>query len=119
MSEAPTPAGRPGDEFGTAKLVYILYFIGFVIGITAIAGVIVAYLKRSEATPAAASHLTYLIRTFWIGILFGVIGAITTFILIGVLVLLATLVWLLIRLIKGFMLAMDGKPVPDPETWWW
>ncbi|MBX3496054.1 MAG: hypothetical protein KF769_07425 [Parvibaculum sp.] len=119
MSEAPTPAVRPGDEFGTAKLVYILYFIGFVIGITAIAGVIVAYLKRGEATAAAASHLTYLIRTFWIGILFAVIGGITTFILIGVLILLATLVWLLIRLIKGFMLAMDGKPVPDPETWLW
>ena len=120
MSETPTPAVRPGgDEFGIAKLFYILYFIGFVIGITAIAGVIVAYLKRSEATPAAASHLTYLISTFWIGILFAVIGSITVFIMIGVLILLATIVWLLIRLIKGFMLAMDGKPVPDPETWLW
>lgn len=119
MSEAPTPAARPGDEFGTAKLVYILYFIGFVIGITAIAGVIVAYLKRGEATPAAASHLTYLIRTFWIGLLFSVVGIVTALILIGWLIMLATLVWLLIRLVKGFMLAMDGKPVPDPETWLW
>ena len=119
MSEAPTPAVRPGDEFGTAKLVYILYFIGFVIGITVIAGVIVAYLKRGEATPAAASHLTYLIRTFWIGLLFSVVGIVTALILIGWLIMLATLVWLLIRLVKGFMLAMDGKPVPDPETWLW
>lgn len=29
------------------------------------------------------------------------------------------MVWFLIRTIKGFMLAIDGKPVPDPETWLW
>jgi len=121
MSDTPNPpvAQTSNDEFGIAKLVYILYFIGFVTAITSIAGVIVAYLKRGESTPAAASHLTYLIRTFWISLLFAVVGAITTFLIIGFLILLATVVWALIRLIKGIMLAMDGKPVPDPETWLW
>jgi len=38
---------------------------------------------------------------------------------IGFLLALATIVWFLIRTIKGFMMAMDGKPVPDPETWLW
>ncbi|MDP2123046.1 MAG: hypothetical protein Q8J92_01565 [Parvibaculum sp.] len=121
MSDAPNPpvAQAGGDPFGISKLVYILYFIGFVNGITTIAGVIVAYLKRGESTPAAASHLTFLIRTFWIGLLFAVVGAVTMMIMIGMLILLATVVWALIRLIKGIMLAMDGKPVPDPETWLW
>jgi uncharacterized membrane protein len=122
MSDAPNPpvAQAGSDPFGVSKLVYILYFISFVTGgLTAIAGVIVAYLKRGESTPAAVSHLTFLIRTFWISLLFSVVGAITTFLIIGFLILLATVVWALIRLIKGIMLAMDGKPVPDPETWMW
>ncbi len=38
---------------------------------------------------------------------------------IGWLLGLATLVWFLVRAIKGFMLAGEGKPVPDPETWLW
>ncbi len=106
-------------KFDTVKLVYILYFIGFIVGITTLAGVIVAYLKRGEAAPDAATHLTFLIRTFWIGLLFSVIGAVTTFLIIGFLILLATVVWMLIRLIKGFMLAGEGKPIPNPETWTW
>lgn len=106
-------------KFDSVKLVYILYFIGFVVGITTLAGVIVAYMKRGEAAPDAATHFTWQIRTFWIGLLFSVIGAVTTFILIGFLIMLATVVWMLIRLIKGFMLAGEGKPIPNPTTWMW
>jgi len=106
-------------KFDGVKLVYILYFVGFVVGITTIAGVIVAYLKRGEAAADAASHFTFQIRTFWIGFLFSVIGMLTAILLIGWLVLLATVVWMLIRLIKGFMLAGEGKPVPNPQTWTW
>jgi uncharacterized membrane protein len=108
-----------GAKFDTVKLVYILYFIGFVVGITSIAGLIVAYLKRGEAAPDAATHFTYQIRTFWIGLLFGVIGMVTMLILIGWVIALATVVWMLVRLIKGFILAGEGKPVPNPQTWLW
>ena len=106
-------------KFDSVKLVYILYFIGFLVGITTLAGVIIAYLKRGEAAPDAATHFTWQIRTFWIGLLLWVIGAITSIILIGWLVILATIVWMLIRLIKGFMLAGEGKPIPNPSTWMW
>lgn len=121
MNDTQPPVVRPASgEFDGPKLVYILYFIGPVIGgITALAGVIVAYLKRAEASTAAASHYSFQIRTFWIGLLFSFVSVITMIIGIGVLLGIATLVWFLIRSIKGFMLAMDGKAVPDPETWLW
>lgn len=120
MSETQPPAVQPASgELDAAKLVYILYFISVVVGITAIAGVIVAYLKRSGAPAIATSHYTFQIRTFWIGLLFAVISALTAVIGIGVLLAIATLVWYLIRAIKGFMLSLDGKPVADPETWLW
>lgn len=120
MSETQPPATQPAaGELDAAKLVYILYFISVVVGITAVAGVIVAYLKRNGAPAIAASHYTFQIRTFWIGLLFGVFSALTLVIGIGILLAIATLVWYLIRAIKGFMLALDGKPVSDPETWLW
>lgn len=121
MTETQPPATQPSpaNEMDGPKLVYILYFISLVVGVTAIAGVIVAYLKRGEAGAAAASHYTYLIRTFWIGLLYAVISAVTMMIMIGMLLALATVVWFLIRTIKGFMLANDGKPIPEPETWLW
>lgn len=123
MTDSPDPVQSAvtstGDNMDGPKLVYILYFIGFVVGITALAGLIVAYLKRGEAGPNATTHFTFQIRTFWIGLLFSVIGAVTTVIFIGFLIMAATVVWALIRLIKGFMLASDDKPIPDPETWLW
>ncbi|MBA4211056.1 MAG: hypothetical protein C0454_16145 [Parvibaculum sp.] len=120
MSETQPPATQPAaGELDAAKLVYILYFISVVVGITAVAGVIVAYLKRNGAPAIAASHYTFQIRTFWIGLLFAVISAVTAVIGIGVLLAIATLVWYLVRAIKGFMLSLDGKPIADPETWLW
>ena len=121
MSETQPPAVQPATgELDAVKLVYILYFIGVVTsGLVSLAGVIVAYLKRSEASAAAASHFTFQIRTFWIGLLFGVVSVLTLFIGIGFLLGLATLVWYLVRAIKGFMLALDGKPIADPDTWLW
>ena len=123
MTDSPDPVQSAvtsnGDNMDGPKLVYILYFLGFVIAITTLAGLIVAYLKRGEAGAIARTHYTFLIRTFWIGLLFSVIGAVTTMILIGFLIIAATVVWALIRLIKGFMLANEDKPIPDPETWLW
>ena len=123
MTDSPDPVQSAitsnGDNMDGPKLVYILYFLGFVIAITTLAGLIVAYLKRGEAGAIARTHYTFLIRTFWIGLLFSIIGAVTTMILIGFLIIAATVVWALIRLIKGFMLANEDKPIPDPETWLW
>ena len=126
MSDSPqTPNPSPGSAAGPVedadgvKLVYILYFLAFVIGISAIAGVIVAYLKRGEASAVSSTHYTFQIRTFWIGILFSVVGVLTSVILVGWLVLLFLVVWLLVRNIKGFMAISDNRPIAEPETWLW
>lgn len=119
-STSPTPpAETPGGSVDSAKLVYILYFIGYVIGITWIAGVIVAYLKRPDADAVTATHFTYQIRTFWIGLLYIAIGTALMVLMVGFLVWLFAVVWSLVRSIKGFILIGEGKPVPDPETWLW
>lgn len=122
MSDASNlPVSPPAsqDNFDTVKLVYILYFLGYVTGIAMLAGLIVAYLNKDKATAAQLSHYRFQIRTFWIGLAYVVVGTLLTLFVIGFLVLAWLVIWSLVRLIKGFMLASENKPVPDPATWLW
>nr|WP_232209324.1 hypothetical protein [Alkalilimnicola ehrlichii] len=87
--------------------------------LTAIAGLILAYIKRCDADPVSASHYRYQIRTFWIGLLYFVVGMITTPIGIGFLVLVLTLLWFLTRCIKGLVLNSERRAIAEPTTWLW
>ena len=47
-------------------VIYGCYALGFFIGFTWLVGVIIAYVKRDEATGTwLASHFSWQIRTFW------------------------------------------------------
>jgi uncharacterized membrane protein len=93
-----------------AQIVYILQAVGFFIGLTWIAGVIVNYVRRDAAAGTwLESHFRWQIRTFWFGLLWGVIGAITAFVLIGFAVLAANYVWLIYRVVKGWLNFSERK----------
>lgn len=92
---------------------YILYLVGF-----GLIGLIIAYVKRPDSHYTQwHSHFTYIIRTFWITLLLAVVGALTTMIGIGFLILLAVTVWSLVRCVVGLLRAIDGKPIHNPGTW--
>jgi len=106
----------PSSE-GTAKVVYILYLVGIIFGLTGIIGVVMAYINKREAPDWLQTHYQFLIRTFWIGLLYVLIGMVSSVILIGYLVLLFWVVWLVIRGVKG-MKSLDQKEAhPDPAGW--
>lgn len=105
------------DDSTNAKLVYILYLVAIVVGITAIVGVVMAYINRKDAPDWLKTHYTFQIRTFWIGLLIGFIGIITTFILVGFLIILFYIVWLIIRCVNGMNYLGKGEAIPNPETW--
>ena len=111
--------GYNPSEGDTAKLVYILYLASLIVGITAIIGVIIAYVNRGEAPAWVESHYRFQIRTFWIGMLYGVISVITMFILIGFLFALFVLVWWIVRCAKGLQRQSRGEPYDNPATWLW
>jgi uncharacterized membrane protein len=131
---APASANPP---VSAALLAYALFGVGAVaalvsaggiavfaplMGLLGIIGVIVCYVKRDDARGTwVASHLRWLIRTFWFSLLWGAIGAIV-FVLFFIVFLLGPLlaigiwgaasVWVIYRVVRGYLLFNDSKPVP-------
>jgi uncharacterized membrane protein len=99
-----------------ALAVYVLYFLAYFTGITAVAGVIMAHLLVDTDDPMLKSHYRFQIRTFWIGLLLVFVGVILLTIGLGVLILMAWLVWSLVRNIKGFLALNENKPIENPES---
>ena len=93
-------AERTGNP-DMAKIVYVLYLIGLVTGITILVGVVMAYIYKDESPQWLRTHYEQQIRLFWIGLLYCVIAGILTAILIGLLLFLVIAVWWIIRCIKG------------------
>lgn len=120
MPESPQNPIQPTEDANLRQytmIVYIMYLASILIGITSIVGVIMAYIKRAEfAGSAYESHITYLIRTFWISFIGSVIGALTSFLGIGLLILIAVGIWFIYRSIAGFIKFNDNKPI-DAMGW--
>jgi|SRR5208282_579415 len=90
-------------------------------GIVGIIAIVLAYVKRGDAAGTwLASHYRWLIRTFWFSLLWGIVGAVIfvvfAIILIGLVVgyaiWVATTIWVLYRLIRGYVLFNASQPVP-------
>ena len=142
QSPAPAPAvpdssGPGAPPVSAALLAYALFAAGALaalvsaggiivgmplMGVLGIAGVIVCYVKRDDAAGTwVASHLTWLIRTFWFSLLWGIVGGIV-FVLLFIVFLLGPLLaigiwgaaslWVLYRVIRGWLLFNESKPVP-------
>lgn len=118
------PAQRPditpaagGFEFNRPTIVGLLYAGSYVTGISAIIGLVLAYVWRSEPNqPWESTHYTYLIRTFWLSIVAVVIGVITLIVGIGFLILGLIGIWALIRIVLSLVNAQKRQPMPNPET---
>ncbi len=125
--QAPAPK-TPLKDFWQSKpmIVNFLYLASFMLALTGIGGVVVAYVWRNEvidtANPAEAwmvSHLDYQIRTFWIGLVAMMIGFVLMFILIGIFLLIAVAVWVIVRSVMSIQRCQYAEPMPDPMTLLW
>ena len=140
MADFPAPQTARSDTAPTApteatQVVYALYGVsavgallshGFPValplfGLLGIIAVIIAYVKRDDARGTwVASHLRWLIRTFWFSMLWGCVGGLVLvtlgIILIGIpialLIWALASIWVIYRVIKGYLLFKDNRPVP-------
>ncbi len=95
-----------------ATVVYALQAAGFFLGITWIAAVIIDYVKKDDAVDTwLESHYRWQIRTFWWGLLWGVIGGILALVVVGFIVLAADAVWIIYRIVKGWLRLSENREV--------
>ncbi|HEY6098149.1 MAG TPA: hypothetical protein VIW03_01875 [Anaeromyxobacter sp.] len=113
------PAAQPAPSDTTAKVVYILYLLSLVSGVTALVGVIMAYVYVGDAPEPLKSHYRFQIRTFWIGLLYGCVALLLTLVAIGVAVFVFLAVWLIVRCVKGLKAVDRHEQYPNVETWLW
>lgn len=131
MADYPAPAStgsttesRQPPATG-ALVAYILFGIAAIVGFTGhtfwfpfgIIGVIIAYVSRGDLRGTwAESHLTWLIRTFWWSLVWSCIGWAAFLTIIGIpiawVIWVATSIWVIYRVIRGFMLFNDRRPIP-------
>jgi uncharacterized membrane protein len=86
-----------------------------------VVGVIIAHVKRSDARGTwVESHLSWQIRTFWWSFVWSMIGwlilIVLGIILIGIplafLVWAGVSIWVLYRVIRGYLQFKDSRPIP-------
>lgn len=96
-----------------ATVIYALYALSLVFGVTAIIAIVLNYIKKEEARGTwLDSHFTWQIRTFWWGVVWFVLGGLTWIILIGWIVWGVAYVWFIYRIAKGWLNLNDNKPMP-------
>ena len=95
-------------------IIYGLYGASFVLGITSIVAIVLNYIKRdSVAGTVYASHFSWQIRTFWIGLAGMVLAVVTMAAVIGWVVVVVTVVWVIYRLVMGAVKLMDDQPIAE------
>lgn len=108
-------------DMNRPTIICLLYLGGFLTGISALIGLIVAYIWKGEPHDEwMASHFAFHIRSFWIGVVWTVIAVIGMIVTLGLLAwVLFPLVsiWFLVRTIKALVAAQHERPIPNPETW--
>ncbi|MBE0595454.1 MAG: hypothetical protein IH616_23955 [Gemmatimonadales bacterium] len=91
---------------------YALYALSCLVGLTAIAAIIINYLKRDDVAGTwVASHFEWQIKTFWYGLVGVIVSWLLMIVLIGFPLLLAVGVWVIYRIVKGWLALADNQPV--------
>jgi uncharacterized membrane protein len=107
--------------FNRPTIIALLYLASPVLQVTALIGVVLAYVWRNEPhDPWEDSHYSYLIRTFWMFLVASCIAAVLVLTLIlspiGILLIIAVLVLALVRSVLVLVNAQKTEPMPNPET---
>ena len=112
----PPSSSAWSDERQIALIAYIL-FLAPLGGVTHIIGLVLAYVARDNAPQWLKSHYSYLIRTFWMGLLYFLIAGALCALLIGFALLPFVFLWFIVRCAVGLMRLFRNEPIPRPETW--
>jgi len=119
MSEQTPKTTGNGFDLNQPTIIALLYLSSFVVGITGIIGVILAFVWKGDGPEEwEVSHFEFHIRTFVIGLIASIVGGILMLVLIGFFILAATALWVIIRTIVAMLKAQNREALADPKTLW-
>ena len=133
---APIGAGQPSENMVTVThLVYALHafavfsalvgsatiIFSFVASLPSIAAVVLNYWNQNAVRGTwLESHFRWQIRTFWFAVLWVVVAGLMVLTIIGVPfaigLLLIVGLWILYRIVRGWWVLMQRRPLPMPPT---
>jgi uncharacterized membrane protein len=92
-------------------VIYGLQAAALVVGVTSFVAVILGYLRRRDAAGTwLESHFTWQIRTFWWSLAWSILGLATLVLVVGFFILLASAVWYVYRVVRGWTELNEGRP---------
>lgn len=110
MDHTPASADQEKSARTLTTVIYALYAASFIVGITAIAAIVINYVKKGEVAGTwLESHFRWQIRTFWFGLLWSIVGMALMMVIVGWAILAANAVWVIYRIVKGWLNLNDGK----------
>lgn len=109
------------NETRMPQILYALYLAGLVTAnLTTLIGLVFAYVYRKDAAPWLKAHYRYLIRTFWIGLLyFCIVFTLSVLTMVGSLLGLLLAVWFGVRCVTGWLALRKGESPARPGSWLW
>jgi len=114
----PPPSGGSGFDFNQPTIVSLLYLSSFLVGVTALVGVVLAYIwKNQPQAEWEVSHYRYHIRTFWLALIGSIISILLIIVVVGVFLWIAVGVLVVVRSVLSLINAQKREPMPNPETW--
>ncbi|MEM8663001.1 MAG: hypothetical protein AAGF49_02620 [Pseudomonadota bacterium] len=100
-----------------AKLIYAGYLASLAMPFLAILAALFAHQSAKQDPPAwLATHYTYQIRTFWIGLIANIIAWALAFVGIGLLLFPLIAVWVVARSVRGLINLARREPIEDPQS---
>jgi uncharacterized membrane protein len=110
------PADRKKSLRQIATVIYGLQAAALLVGITFFVAVILAYLRRKDAAGTwLESHFAWQIRTFWWSLAWAILGVATVVVVVGFVILIASAVWYVYRIVRGWTELNEGRPVSGSE----
>ena len=123
LSSEPTVIADTTPRDGTIHILYLLHGLApFTAWILAVIAIFVGAVKRDDYRGTwLDTHISWLSRTFWWGLLWIFIASFLTFLMIVSVILLlvawvpftALFIWYLYRVVRGWLLPNDKKPAPN------
>lgn len=113
---------------GVAIIVYMLFLGSVLAVVTAPIGALIAHMKKNDAEEWVVSHLQFQIRTFWLGLLGGVLFTAIWHLLgwiglpavapwaLGYLYFTACLIWMVGRCGVGITHLTNNRPIANPRS---